>query len=34
MRIYRNYFVLVVEVVEFDDLRELLGIEGLSSEAE
>lgn len=34
MRIYRNYFVLVVEVVEFDDLRELLGIEGLSGEAE
>ena len=34
LRVDRYDFVLVIEVVEFDDLREFLGIEGLSGEAE
>lgn len=34
LRVDRYDFVLVIEVVEFDDLREFLGIEGLSGKAE
>jgi hypothetical protein len=34
LRIDRYDFVLVIEVVKFDDLREFLGIEGLSGKAE
>jgi hypothetical protein len=33
LRVDRYDFVLVIEIVEFDDLREFLGIEGLSGEA-